>query len=88
MRTTLALSSDILRDLRALAQERGLSLTKTANWILRTGLAHLRDRPGSNRSYSEPVVDLGTPRVDLQHALQVAAVLEDRQVIRELEERR
>lgn len=88
LRTTLAISDDILQDLRALARKNGVSLTKTANRVLRTGLAHLGDLPRRNRSYSEPVADLGPAAVGLDRALRIAAELEDRQVLRKLEEQK
>lgn len=86
MRTALAISDDILRELRALSRQRGISLTKTANWILRTGLAHLDDEPRRNRSYAELVVDLGEPTMNLDRALGVAAEIEDQMVLHKLEQ--
>ena len=86
LRTTLAISDDILQDLRALASKKGVSLTKTANRVPRTGRTHRGDRARPDRSYSEPVVDLGPTTVDLDRALRIAAELEDRQVLRKLEE--
>lgn len=77
-----------MQDLRALARKNGVSLTKTANRVLRTGLAHLGDLPRRNRSYSEPVADLGPAAVGLDRALRIAAELEDRQVLRKLEEQK
>ena len=63
MRKTLALSDDILRDLRALAQSRGVSLTNVANTVLRAGLAAVNDSSRRPPRYVEEVVDLGIPVV-------------------------
>ena len=86
MRTTLALADDILRDLRAFAQSRGVSLTKAANSVLRVGLATVNDPSRRRRRYVEDVVDLGVPTVDLDRALLIAASLEDEQTLRKLEQ--
>lgn len=82
----MAVSDGTLQDPKARARKNGVSLTKTANRVLRTGLAHLDDHARPNRSYSEPVADLGQATVDLDRALRIAAELEDRQVLRKLEE--
>ena len=86
MRTTLALSEDILRDLRALAQFTGVSLSKVANTVLRAGLATVNDSSRPLPLYVEEVVDLGVPAVDLDRALSVAASLEDEQTLDKFEQ--
>lgn len=88
MRTTLAIADDILRELKALAHETGASLTRVANDVLRAGLDRRTGSPGRRRRYREEVADLGEPRVDLDHALRIAARLEDEETLRELEQRK
>ena len=86
MRTTLALSEDILRELRALAQSKGVSLSKVANTVLRAGLATVNDSSPRPPRYVEEVVDLGVPAVDLDRALLIAASLEDEHTLRTCEQ--
>lgn len=86
MRTKLSIADDILRELKVLAHETGVSLTRAANDVLRAGLAR---RVGSSPRprYREEVADLGEPRVNLDHALAIAARLEDDETLRKLEQR-
>lgn len=86
MRTTLALSDDILRDLRALAESRGVSLTMAANTVLRAGLATINEASGRPPRYIEEVIDLGVPAVGLDRALLIAASLEDELTLRKFEQ--
>ena len=86
MRTTLSIADDILRDLKALASKRGISLTKVANDILRAGLA--RGVDPKRRRYREEIVDLGEPILDLVRALEIAERLEDDETVRKLELRK
>ena len=86
MRTTLALSDDILRDLRALAESRGVSLTMAANTVLRAGLATINEASRRPPRYIEEVTDLGVPAMGLDRALLIAASLEDEQTLRKFEQ--
>ena len=88
MRTTLTIADDILRDLRALAHETGVSLTRAANDVLRAGLDRRTAPSARRRRYREEVADMGEPRVDLDHALRIAARLEDEETLRQLEQRK
>ena len=88
VRTTLAIADDILRELRALAHETGVSLTRVANDVLRAGLDRRAGPSARRRRYREEVADLGEPRIDLDHALRIAARLEDEETLRELEQRK
>ena len=84
MRVTLSLPDDLHRELRARARAEGLSLSRVAADTLRAGLlAPTREsgRPGP----LVPAFDLGRPRVDLDHALRVAADLEDEEILRKME---
>ncbi len=88
MRTTLAIADDILRELRALAHKNGVSLTRVANDVLRAGLDRRAVPSAGRRRYREEVADLGEPRVDLDHALRLAARLEDEETLRKLGQRK
>ena len=63
-RTTLAIEEETLRKLKLRATQRGMSLTRLANQLLRRGL--LKDGDAQeNWTFSWPVYDCGGhPRVD------------------------
>lgn len=79
MRTTVTLESDVEAMLRKLMQETGASFKDAVNASLRRGLA-----PPARVEVTFPSYDLGAPRVDLTHALRLAADLDDDEVAREL----
>ncbi len=86
VRTTLAIADDILRELKTLAHETGVSLTRVANDVLRAGLDRRAGPSARRRRYRNEVADLGEPRVDLDHALRIPARLEDEETLHELEQ--
>lgn len=87
MRTTVTLDPDLAHKLRAVAHERGISFKDALNGALRRGLADSPER--GSRPYRLPVRPLGLrPGVDLEHALRVAADLEDEETVRKLELRK
>lgn len=81
MRTTLNLPDDLLAELRALARERGetLSATVAAAAALRHGVPRLRPR---YRQKTYP----GRARVDLTKATQLAFRFDDEEKLRRLRE--
>ncbi|HXG75931.1 MAG TPA: ribbon-helix-helix protein, CopG family [Gaiellaceae bacterium] len=86
MRTTVTLDPDLVARLRALARERGTSFKDTLNSVLRRGLA---EQGGAPRPYRLPTRRLGLrPGIDLDKALQLAAALEDDEIVRKLELRK
>lgn len=86
MRTTVDLAPDLLTTLRSLAQERGTTLTEVVNVTLRSGL---RDESAPAAPYRVPTRPLSLrPGIDLEHALAVAAALEDDELVRRLELRK
>lgn len=88
MRTTVTLEPDVAAKLQALARERGMSFKDVLNTTLRRGLAAGGGR-GAGRAYRLPSKPLGLRAgVDLEHALRVAAELEDAETIRKLELRK
>ncbi len=83
MRTTLTIEDDILRELRRLAHSRRVSLTRIANETLGAGLARAAAAQAPRR-FRQRVFDLGEPMVNLDHALRIAAALEDEETAREM----
>lgn len=80
MRTTLTLEPDVADLVKSLMRDRGLSFKDAVNTAIRAGL-----RPAkSDKIARTPTFDLGTPTVSLTKALQVAAELEDDELIRKM----
>ena len=86
MRTTLTLDPDVADRLRALARERGLPFKQVVNAVLRRGLG---DGLGTREPFRIEARALGLrPGVDLDQALELAARLEDEEILRKLELRK
>ena len=82
MRTTVTLDPDVEARLREVARERGISFKEALNSAVRAGLMASR----GTREYRTPSRSLGLlPGVNLDKALQVAADLEDAEIVHELE---
>ena len=84
MRVTISLPDDLHRELRARARAEGVSLSRAVEACLRAGLAARKDA-ARRRNPPRPVLDLGRPRVNLDHALRLAAELEDEEILRKME---
>lgn len=78
MRTTVTLDPDVHGAIRRLMQERNLSFKEAINTAIRLGLLD----PNADEPVRFPTYRLGGARVDLHKALQVAATLEDEELIR------
>lgn len=78
VRTTVTLDDDTLALVQRLMRERGVSFKKALNDAIREGAQH---RPAPAR-FETKTADLGVPAVNLDRALQVAAELEDEELIR------
>jgi hypothetical protein len=74
MRTTITLDEDSRLLVERAMRERGLSFKDAVNDAIRAGLG--THRPAASPDSTTPR-DLGSPRVDLTQALQIAAQLED-----------
>ena len=86
MRTTLTLDPDVADRLRALARERGLPFKQVVNAVLRRGLD---DASGARKSFRIEARPMRLrPGIDLDHALALAAHLEDEETLRKLELRK
>lgn len=79
MRTTVTLDADVEASVRQLMAQRGVSFKRALNDAIRAGVL----RPGDRRSYTR-ARDLGTPAVDLTHALRLAGEMEDEELARRL----
>ena len=78
MRTTVTLDEDTLALIRRRMRERGVSFKQALNDAIRDGAG---DRPAP-QPFATRVVDLGVATVNLDRALQLAAELEDEELIR------
>jgi hypothetical protein len=86
VRTTVTLDPDLAAKLKAVARERGVSFKEALNSALRRGLAEGNEaaRPYRQRTHTMGV----RPGIDLSKALQLAAELEDEEIVRKLELRK
>jgi hypothetical protein len=89
MRTTIELDDSVVRELRVMAQRRGVSFKAVVNEALRKSLQGASGA-ASGLKYECPVFQLGMPSaaVNLDKALALAAALEDEETCRELEMRK
>ncbi|AGB26786.1 hypothetical protein Mycsm_06660 (plasmid) [Mycobacterium sp. JS623] len=78
MRTTVTLDADTLALVRQRMRARGVSFKQALNDAIRDG-AH--GRPSPTRFVTK-TADLGVPNINLDRALQLAAELEDEELLR------
>ena len=78
MRTTVTLDDDVVQLLRQRMKEQRVSFKKALNEAVRAAAAQ---RPRSSEFVTR-TADLGVPAINLDRALQVAADLEDEELIR------
>lgn len=83
MRTTFRIDDDLLEELKARARREQQPLTRVVNRVLREGLA-TGGRGARRGRYRESTHAMGSPRIDLDKALALAAGLEDEEVLRKL----
>ena len=88
MRTTIDLDDVLLKRLRDDAHEQGVPFRVLLHRVIQRGLD--AGGPSAEKPYRAPTVSLGQVRegVDLVKALQLAATLEDEEIIRKIAERR
>lgn len=80
MRTTVTLEADTEALLRKRMRERKVSFKQALNDAIREGLTGSPGRGG----FHTKTADLGLPAVDLDHALRLAADLEDEELVRKM----
>lgn len=78
VRTTVTLDDDTLALVHRRMRDRGVSFKTALNDAIRDG-ARLRPTP---EAFATRTADLGVPAVNLDRALQLAAELEDEELIR------
>jgi len=78
VRTTVTLDDDTLALIHRRMRERGVSFKAAVNDAIREGA---QGRPAPT-AFETRAVDLGVPLVNLDRALQVAAELEDEELLR------
>lgn len=81
MRTTVTLDPDVAALLDKVMRERGLTFKRAINDAIRAGLGAASRT--SRRSWTTPST-MGTPVVNLDKALTLAAELEDEELIRKV----
>jgi hypothetical protein len=79
VRTTVTLDPDTAALIEQRMRERGVTFKQALNDAIRAGAA-----PPSTTPFRTETADLGTPSVNLDRALQVAADLEDDELIRRM----
>ncbi len=80
MRTTVTLDADVESLISAAMRERGISFKQAVNEAIRAGLAQQPATPFRQRSFSMGF----RPEINYDRALQVAAALEDDELIHKL----
>ena len=84
MRTTIRIEDDLLAELREEARGEGTSLTRFVNRVLRAGIRAVRQGGRRRRRHREKTHSMGEPRVNLDKALALAALLEDEETLRKM----
>jgi hypothetical protein len=80
MRTTVTLDPDTEQIVRRRMAERGLSFKEALNDAIRSGVRSTSSTPG----FRTATAAMGESRVNLDRALQIAADLEDDELVRKL----
>lgn len=81
MRTTVTLDPDVVAQIKTQMREKGISFKEALNNAIRMGLSgHGKNR----RRYRQKGYNMGIPSVPLRRAMQLAAELEDEEIIRDL----
>lgn len=81
MRTTVTLDPDTEQLVRARMRERGMSFKEAINDAIRAGAT------SGGREFRTETASMGRSRVNLDRALQIAADLEDDELLRRMRER-
>lgn len=79
MRTTVTLDPDTEQLVRQRMARRGVSFKQALNDLIREG-----SRPVGAQGFQTPTASLGAPAITLDRALQIAAELEDEELIRRM----
>lgn len=81
----MRIDDDVFRELKEQAHKEGISMAKLFDRAVRLGLQALKNGGGAPRKpYKEKTYSMGVPLVDLTKANQLAAELEDEEIIKKL----
>lgn len=64
MRTTLTLEEDVAIEIERRRRERGTSMKREVNELLRAGLAHQREPVRQPTRFRTPALDIGPPLIE------------------------
>lgn len=81
VRTTVTLEPDVEALVRDLMRRKGIGFKQAVNEAIRIGLARRGSEP-----FRTPTFDMGEPAIPLEHALRLAAELEDEELSRRLDQ--
>lgn len=81
MRTTVTLEPDVEALIRELMREQGVGFKQALNQAIRAGLAPRRRRPFEQRTYAMGI----RQGISYDKALQIAADLENEEIVRKLQ---
>ena len=84
MRSTVRLDDDLMMELKEWARRENVSQTRMLNRLLREGMKSMRGSRSKKALYKEKTIDMGTPRVDLDKALALAADFDDEEILRKM----
>jgi len=84
MRTTIRIDDELLVKLKEEARKQKISLTGLLDRTLRAGMQASREPRRRRRRYREQTHAMGTPSVTLDKALALAAMLEDKEIVRKM----
>lgn len=84
MRTTVAIDDDLLQELKQRAHDEGTSLAKLINRFLRRGIQGERTVSKQQPPFRQRTYPMGEPRLNLDKALALAALLEDEEVAQKM----
>jgi hypothetical protein len=84
MRTTIRIDDELLGKLKDEARKQNIPLTRLLDRTLRAGMQAPRGPRRPRRRYREQTHAMGAPSVALDKALTLAAVLEDKEIVRKL----
>ena len=85
MRTTVRVDDDLMQELKDLAHKEGISLAQLFNRTVRAGLEAVKSKTSKvKKPYREKTFNTGKPKVDLTKASQLAAELENEEIIKKM----
>ena len=84
MRSTVRIDDDLMIELKERARRENVSQTRMLNRLLREGIQASSGHRATKRLYKETTIAMGTPRVELDKALALAADLDDEEILRKM----